>query len=456
MSANPLLSAIDTGLSLSGTHVTVYFAADGEKIDFVENHGAWTAYDRSMVMAALETFAAVTNLTFSVTQNIGEATFKLTKSGSENGSLGFMNGPDPALGAAQGVAWFNDAHYWGDAASGLLDPGSYTFTIFLHEFGHGLGLAHPHDTGGGSTLLPQVGGGLGLDQGVYTVMTYNDGWPESPSGLPSSRAWGWNAGPSPLDVAVLQEKYGANMETGAGRSRYDLSDENTGYAAIWDVGGRDEITYDGVRNTVIDLRAATLKTKPGGGGYVSHVEGVFGGFTIAKGVNIEVAKGGNGRDKITGNGSDNRLSGDGKADLIKGLNGADTLFGGSGKDNLFGGLGDDTLTGGQGADQQAGGRGADLFVFAKAGHVAGDVIKDFKQNQGDMIDLSGIDAQKGTPGNQSFTFSEAGFTGAAGQIAVRHAGGKTLVEGDRDGDGLADFTLTLNGALTLGAGDFLL
>lgn len=323
---NPVLSSIDLGIALSGNAVTVYFAQDGEKIDFVDNQGDWSAYEKAQAMTALQAYAAVANLSFGATDDPAGATFRLTKSASEYGSLGFMNPPDPAYGDAQGIAWFNSGPYWSDAKAGLLDPGSYMFTIFLHEFGHGLGLAHPFEGHGDSTVMPSIGDGMGLDQGVYTVMTYNDGWPEAPEGLPDSRAWGWNLGPSAIDIAVIQAKYGANTETGKGATSYLLPSRNTegtGYLAIWDVGGQDTIRHNGKADATIDLRAATLLAEEGGGGWVSHVAGIHGGFTIANGVVIERAIGGGGDDTITGNAADN---------LFNGRGGADTMAGGAGDD----------------------------------------------------------------------------------------------------------------------------
>ena len=202
---NALFEAIDTGFKVPSQNVSVYFAADGEDVDFLTNDGDWTAYERKQVFSALETYSDVVNLTFSLAETADQANFKLAKNASPQGSLGFMNVPDPDLGEFAGIAWFNTHFYWSGKAGGLLDQGSYTYTIFLHEFGHGLGLAHPHDTAFGSTLMPDIGPGLGLDQGVYTVMTYNDGWPEAPNGSSDSRAWGWNLTPSPIDIALLQE-----------------------------------------------------------------------------------------------------------------------------------------------------------------------------------------------------------------------------------------------------------
>jgi hypothetical protein len=37
-----------------------------------------------------------------------------------------------------------------------------------------------------------------------------------------------------------------------------------------------------------------------------------------------------------------------------------------------------------------------------------------------------------------------------------HDGGNTFIEGDTDGDGVADFVIRLNGLINLVAGDFVL
>ena len=148
-----------------------------------------------------------------------------------------------------------------------------------------------------------------------------------------------------LDIAVLQAKYGANLSLQDRRRHLraaDLERVGTFYSCLWDAGGIDAIVHDGSAPAVIDLRPATLQVEPGGGGFLSHVDAVFGGFTIANGVVIENARGGSGGDTISGNASATLLEGRGGDDVIDGLGGADTIDGGAGADTMRGGPGDDT------------------------------------------------------------------------------------------------------------------
>ncbi|MEZ5715571.1 MAG: hypothetical protein R3D85_10620 [Paracoccaceae bacterium] len=115
-----------------------------------------------------------------------------------------------------------------------------------------LGLAHPHDTGGTSTVMAGVTGAFDsygtydLNQGVFTIMSYNAGWFTGPAGTtpPAGGAYGELGGPMALDIAALQENYGANGNTNGGDNIYVLPSTNasgTYFSAIWDTGGRDAI-----------------------------------------------------------------------------------------------------------------------------------------------------------------------------------------------------------------------
>jgi hypothetical protein len=58
-------------------------------------------------------------------------------------------------------------------------------------------------------------------------------------------------------------------------------------------------------------------------------------------------------------------------------------------------------------------------------------------------------------GDQAFAFIGNGvFSHAAGELRYEQVGSATIVEGDTNGDGVADFWIRLDGVHTLQAGDF--
>ena len=128
------------------------------------------------------------------------------------------------------------------------------------------------------------------------------------------------------------------------------------------------------------------------------------------------------------------------------LDGAFRLFSGAGNDRLTGGAGADMLSGGLGSDVLTGGGGADVFRYnssADSTAAAADRILDFASGA-DKIDLSRIDANtaNGT-GNDAFSFiGAAAFSQKAGELRVTSDGnGSFLVEGDTNGDGVADLAI---------------
>jgi Ca2+-binding RTX toxin-like protein len=140
------------------------------------------------------------------------------------------------------------------------------------------------------------------------------------------------------------------------------------------------------------------------------------------------------------------------------------LFGGAGHDTLTAGDGADLIVGGGGADSPTGGAGADTFRYDQASDSAPgleDLIGDFQPGL-DRIDLSRIDADSATGGDQAFRWiGSAAFGGSgaasAGELRSFESGGYRRIEGDTDGDGAADFVIVLQaGTPPLSVGDFLL
>lgn len=171
--------------------------------------------------------------------------------------------------------------------------------------------------------------------------------------------------------------------------------------------------------------------------------------------------GGAGADFIRGQLGHDRMYGEAGDDNMRGEQGRDALFGGAGADRLVGDEGEDLLDGGSGADRLIGGEGADRFVLSGAadsgqGADLRDVFADFNAAEGDMINLSGIDADTGAAGDQAFSIVGA-FSGAAGQLRVdvSASGNSAMLRGDIDGDGAADFEVLVRGAPP-SASDFIL
>jgi Ca2+-binding RTX toxin-like protein len=166
--------------------------------------------------------------------------------------------------------------------------------------------------------------------------------------------------------------------------------------------------------------------------------------------------GGAGSDELYGGLGNDHLIGDGGDDDLRGNDGNDDLNGGDGADDLQGGAGADKLTGGLGQDRLVGGLAADVFVFtSKLDSAVGaerDTIIDFSATQKDQLNLVAIDANEKLKGNQVFSWlGNRAFSGQAGQLRYFNVAAPSgiVVQGDVNGDRVADFEISLLGVSSL-------
>ena len=245
-----------------------------------------------------------------------------------------------------------------------------------------------------------------------------------------------------------------------------------GYQLVLRLGGGRDVFVGGAGHYTLEYRSATLSQRVTGldvdmamGMATGEWNGVafrhiFSGVDSIRGsVNDDIVAGSRlgdalsgslGDDSIAGRAGNDDLRGDEGNDTLNGGSGHDVLAGGDGADSLQGGKGDDTLAGGLGRDRLQGSQGADVFVFrsaAEAGLGTGrDIVRDFQPGL-DRIDMSAIAPDLVFVGT-------AAFSRTAGEI--RQVGANGRLQGDLDGDGLADFEIALSNGALIGAQDLIL
>jgi Ca2+-binding RTX toxin-like protein len=233
----------------------------------------------------------------------------------------------------------------------------------------------------------------------------------------------------------------AHADTLLGNAQANVLSGEGGEDTLWGGGGADVLDGGGRQDTavyldspagvVIDLLAGTGIGGTAQDDTLSSVENLIGSIF---------------GDDLSGDSNDNNLQGGLGGDTLEGQGGADTLVGGRGVDTLTGGGGDDS------------------FVWTTTNEtstavVDADTIADFDFTQGDRIDLSGIDADVYTAGNQAFTFiGTAPFTlnaatadpsdVIAGEIRYYYSGGDTIIELQTGTSADVEGVIRLTGILT--------
>ncbi len=425
------IDALISGLSW-GTNTLSYafptsvsqYPDDIDETDPASDFAPFTATQQQATSQLLQLVANVSNLTFQL-GNPASAHLRFAMSSEADPAYAYY---PPRGGGLGGTAWFNKLDFNNPF------KGDYAWMAVLHEAGHTLGLKHGHE---GLAISPD------RDSLEYSVMTYRS-YPGASVGGPndgySNETWGYPQTLMMLDIGALQRLYGANFNYNAtdttyrwntGTGEFSINGAGQGapgvnrvFMTLWDGGGND--TYDlsnYLVGTIINLRPGEWTTS-----------------------STQLANLGDGH-MARGNVANALLHDGDPRSLIE---------------NAIGGSGGDTLIANAAANRLTGGGAVDIFRWdaaADLGLGSGvDIVTDFVSGI-DKIDLVRIDGQVSTPVDDGFQFiGTAAFSppqGPYGQLRYDVEGSNARLQGDYNGDGVADFEILFQNNPIFVSSDFL-
>ena len=325
-----------------------------------------------------------------------------------------------------GDVWIADPRF--NTSNAQLDPGFYGLQTLNHELGHSLGLDHPglynfgddNDGDGQPDPITYEGDAFYFqDNHQYSIMSYFDSFEAGNNQID------WNlmrfvypSTPMVHDIWVIQQKYGAEMDTRTGNTTYgfnataDVSNEAMRFEdgemhaifTIWDAGGNDTLDLSGFYTpSIIDLREGAYSSAGGIGAYdpawvnadpSTMTKDEYLAFVNANNADAGLGSRTAAYDLYFG-GREGANEGIPWSEIV----GKDWLMEnnigiayGAVVENAIGGHGNDQINGNQVDNQLTGGGGADTFIFVDDGSI--DTILDFATGT-DKIDLTevvGVDA----------------------------------------------------------------
>ena len=373
---------------------------------------------------ALEAWTNVTGINFRFVESDADITFDDAEEGAFASTVW--------LGNQTISSHVNVSAGWLDAYGSTID--SYSFSTYIHEIGHALGLGHPGPypadssnpaaTYGIDNIFPS-------DSWQATVMSYFS----QADNTYIDASYAYVVTPMIADIIAIQDLYGVPTDINAGDTVYGYQSNLDGYLGqlsaqvtgerndpeiyrgeavtltLYDTGGRD--TLDLRTDTAdqrVDLRPESI----------SDVYGLVGNLSIARDTLIENFIAGSGNDKVIGNATANQL---------EGRAGNDTLDGGPGADLLNGGSGTDTVSY---ARSDSGVVVSLASGTAWRGHAAGDTIIDIENLEGSsyadrLMGDNAANSLRGRAGNDT-------LEGRAGDDTLDGGAGADLLNGGRGTD----------------------
>ncbi len=317
---------------------------------------------------------------------------------------------------------------WIDVFGATID--SQSFSTYIHEIGHALGLGHLGDYNGDARYgRDETFTNDSVQVSVMSYFTQTEN-----TSITASRAEPITA--MLADVAAAQSLYGAAgaSSASAGDTVWGRGSNLGGYLDTFfsDIsgatssgdyaGGRVAFTVTDVSG--IDTVDLSFTNRPGRydmrAEQFSDVDGLVGNVGISRGTVIERLIAGDGSDRITGNDVANRIEGGFGDDTIESGAAGDVVFSNGGNDEVRGGTGADTLNGGFGNDTLEGESAFD-FLYGGAGNDS-------------LVGGTGVDSLFGEDGNDTL-YSNTGvdsLDGGAGDDFISAGDGVDVARG---GDG---------------------
>jgi len=310
------------------------------------NISALSADGQRLARWAMEAWERVADISFSEVTGPAQIAFSDNQPGAYSSYY--------SIGGITQSAIVNVSTSWLASYGTQIDD--YSFSTYLHEIGHALGLGHQGDYNGAATY--GVDETFVNDSYQVSLMSY---FSQTENTFVNA-SYGQPVTAMIADIIAIQNLYGApgDGSSTAGDTVYGVGQTIGGYLGIlFDAqsSGQDPNDYYGSQpvaltlydysgtdtvNLSTDTASQSVDLNAEG---IWNVRGLIGNVVVARGTVIENYIAGSGNDTVLGNSVANRISGNTGNDALSGAGGADSLFGGDGSDTLDGDGGNDLLHG---------------------------------------------------------------------------------------------------------------